>query len=141
MSGHTPGPWKVQRYLRPDLDDDPMGVYLVETAADALTPRYYEAEPETPELDAVHSENEANARLIAAAPDLLAALEKLVRANYGQPSGVTVPALDQARAAIAQAKGEAGLDTCSDCGAQVTSIIGCPDGAEICQACFDKGAH
>jgi len=31
--------------------------------------------------------------------------------------------------------------TCSDCGDKVPSIIGCPDGAEICQACFDAGRH
>ena len=35
----------------------------------------------------------------------------------------------------------AGDETCDDCGAQVDTIIGCPDGAEICQACFDAGAH
>lgn len=32
-------------------------------------------------------------------------------------------------------------NVCSDCGTHVDSIIGCPDGAEICQACFDSGAH
>ncbi len=31
--------------------------------------------------------------------------------------------------------------TCSDCGTQTDSIIGAPDGAEICQACFDAGQH
>jgi hypothetical protein len=46
------------------------------------------------------------ALLIAAAPDLLAALEDLVKGNFGQPRGVTVPALDNARAAIAKATGE-----------------------------------
>src|SRR3972149_1799020 len=83
---HTPGPWKGTRYLRPALDDDPMGIYLVETAADALTPRYYGAEPETPELDAVHSENEANARLIAAPPALLAALERMGNGAEAHPA-------------------------------------------------------
>lgn len=32
-------------------------------------------------------------------------------------------------------------ETCDDCGATVQFIIGCPDGAEICQACFDAGHH
>lgn len=32
-------------------------------------------------------------------------------------------------------------NTCDDCGAQVESVIGCPDGAEICQDCFDNGNH
>jgi formylmethanofuran dehydrogenase subunit B len=39
------------------------------------------------------------------AGELLAALEDLVAGNYGQPHGVTVPALDRARLVIAQAKG------------------------------------
>jgi hypothetical protein len=30
---------------------------------------------------------------------------------------------------------------CDDCGKQVNEVIGCPDGAEICQACFDAGHH
>jgi hypothetical protein len=33
------------------------------------------------------------------------------------------------------------LETCEDCGARVSSIIGCPDGAHICQGCFDAGNH
>ena len=51
-----------------------------------------------------------NARLIAAAPDLLAALEKAVE-NYGEPGGPwNVPSdpggwLDMARQAIRKAKG------------------------------------
>jgi hypothetical protein len=31
--------------------------------------------------------------------------------------------------------------TCDDCGAEERHIIGCPDGAEICQSCFDNGQH
>lgn len=38
-----------------------------------------------------------------AAPAMLAALRALVAANNGEPSGVTVPMLDAARAAIAAA--------------------------------------
>lgn len=33
------------------------------------------------------------------------------------------------------------LQTCDDCGKQVPSIIGCPDGAEVCPKCFDSGNH
>lgn len=80
MSDHTPGPWTVHPLLRPDLDDDPMGHYVVEEARDKLTPLYFETEPDDgPEgeaaLAAIHSENAANARLIAAAPAMLATLE------------------------------------------------------------------
>jgi hypothetical protein len=31
--------------------------------------------------------------------------------------------------------------TCDECGAQVEEVIGCPDGKEICQQCFDQGSH
>lgn len=30
---------------------------------------------------------------------------------------------------------------CSECKKRVVNIIGCPDGAEICQECFDAGLH
>ena len=33
------------------------------------------------------------------------------------------------------------LSACSECGKQVESIIGCPDGVEVCQQCFDAGRH
>lgn len=49
-------------------------------------------------------EDEANARLISAAPELLAALEGLLNAL---PSATTHPAIKAARAAIAKATGEA----------------------------------
>lgn len=42
------------------------------------------------------------ARLIAAAPEMADELRRLVANNYGQPSGVTVPALGQARAILAK---------------------------------------
>ena len=31
--------------------------------------------------------------------------------------------------------------TCDDCGASVTEVVGCPDGAEVCHDCFDSGCH
>ena len=30
---------------------------------------------------------------------------------------------------------------CSDCGQAASTLVGCPDGAEVCQSCFDAGAH
>ena len=30
---------------------------------------------------------------------------------------------------------------CDDCGDAFEEIVGCPDGAEICQSCFDAGGH
>ena len=31
--------------------------------------------------------------------------------------------------------------TCSECGGEVSSVVGSPDGAEVCPPCFDKGLH
>lgn len=35
----------------------------------------------------------------------------------------------------------ADLSTCAACGAKVSSVIGCPDGSEICSDCFNAGGH
>src|SRR6266568_3486897 len=32
-------------------------------------------------------------------------------------------------------------EMCGECGETVAYVIGCPDGAEICQGCFDLGQH
>jgi hypothetical protein len=48
---------------------------------------------------------EANARLVAASPDLLAALQDLVFATAHVEGGIALAARKQARAAIAAAKG------------------------------------
>jgi len=32
-------------------------------------------------------------------------------------------------------------EKCGECGETVPYLIGCPDGAEICQDCFDAGEH
>lgn len=32
-------------------------------------------------------------------------------------------------------------EVCEDCGTKVASLILCPDGAEVCTACFNGGAH
>lgn len=56
--------------------------------------------------DGLEDEMEANARLIAAAPDLLEALAVLVTDCSQIWSEAEFPALKQARAAIARARGE-----------------------------------
>ena len=35
----------------------------------------------------------------------------------------------------------ADLSACCACGDKVLSLIGCPDGSEICNACFNAGGH
>jgi hypothetical protein len=80
MSDITPGPWTVTPYLTPERDDDPMGVYKVQPAFDDLTKLYFEMDPEDNDFyEKVHDVNEANARLIAAAPSLLAFVEQVAR--------------------------------------------------------------
>ena len=32
-------------------------------------------------------------------------------------------------------------DECQECGKPSAELVLCPDGAEICQECFDQGAH
>lgn len=81
---YTPAPWTVKRVLTPEYDDDPLGAYIIEEAQDKLSLLYFEADTEdealrTEQLDAIYKENNANMRLIAAAPDLLKALIKLVQ--------------------------------------------------------------
>ena len=85
---HTPGPWDVE----------PKGSRHFVDGADGLTVAY---------LDRAgvreRAEIEANARLIAAAPDLLAALYSIATDPSAIYSGVNAHIGDIARAAIAKA--------------------------------------
>ena len=106
---HTPGPWDLDRsgFIREARGPDGCGI-LIASACD---------------LSRSASEGEANARLIAAAPELLAALEALCREfsvvrrdlsridnNAGHDSShereAAKEVLRLARAAIAKARGE-----------------------------------
>ena len=102
MSKHTPGPW-----LR-----DGRTVYALQHGGwrkgeELLVNRFFTHIQRVP--DCTDEEAEANARLIAAAPELLEALKDLVRrydpyAMTGPTEGERV--LAQAEAAIAKAEGE-----------------------------------
>jgi hypothetical protein len=97
--------WTVTPLHRPDLDDDPMGVFVVEPAATLLTARYFAAEAETPELDAIHAENAAIGRLLQTAPKLLNALiaaSDWIDAQIGKPRAELQAKVHQA---IAEATG------------------------------------
>jgi len=113
MSKHTPGPWFYGIAYVPDKGEQPL---------DYMGPGYYDnagilAGEETivgcDEYDIFgpmnKEERQANIRLIAAAPDLLEALQRLT--NACQESGWPVTAehmvpINCARAAIAKATGE-----------------------------------
>lgn len=102
MSNHTPGPWMIQ-----SRDND-----LLFDVVDSRTESKLIAGPFRHELPTVkgNSETIANARLIAAAPELLEALETIVCWQDVDSIGARLTSaqmLTQARAAIAKAKGEA----------------------------------
>lgn len=95
MVEHTPGPWLIEnpdsavgefKIISPDGDDDPWNV--------ALTFGFAE-----------DGKAMANARLIAAAPDLLTALADLIRASDGH--GNSWRERDNARAVLNKMAGGA----------------------------------
>lgn len=87
MSEHTPGPWTVVvSGLAVWSISKPPGQNGVIALCDSVARPY--------------AENKANARLIAAAPELLAALEAL----YEDWNGPLTESVQLARAAIAKAK-------------------------------------
>ncbi len=87
MTKHTPGPWHVdaQYICRAD------GVAIADVWQS---------------MEVSGEDTEANARLIAAAPDLLTALEELLPYVTGSMRSTTDPLVEAARAAIAAARGE-----------------------------------
>jgi capsular polysaccharide biosynthesis protein len=93
MSKHTPGPWN----LYPN------------NASDWVVRKMFPDGQESHEIARCQSGVD-NARLIAAAPDLLAALKMAVsaleRSDYIQMDGDSVDVIDVSRAAIAKAVGE-----------------------------------
>jgi hypothetical protein len=117
---HTPGPWTVSQFCTPRASEDPLGAYLIDEIAKELgelDAKSYDAEPNSEEeqdwVDARSNKNEANAALIAAAPDLLDALECILSATCGDVGDdgydgcvrIEAKTLERARAAIAKAGG------------------------------------
>lgn len=94
---HTPGPWEFFGAVH-DEDGEPgffsitNGIIEVANTASGDVPTHTE---------------EANARLIAAAPDLLAALESLLAVCVEELDDKRTPEMRQARNAIAKAKRQA----------------------------------
>lgn len=99
MAGHTPGPWTAAPMVR-HADN---AFYIT------ATPNGNNSEKEVAVVGpCLAKTTAANARLIAAAPDLLDALEALAKLTF--ESGLTADNTDdwrQARVAIAKARGEA----------------------------------
>lgn len=95
MNKHTPGPWASDN-VGAVIGADGFSVGI---AFQRASTRVEYEEGGWLERDAV-----ANARLMAAAPDLLEALESLL--SYHDKCGVDSSHGDKARSAIAKAKGE-----------------------------------
>lgn len=95
MPQHTPGPWQIM--VRDSVGDN---IFTESKPYRRIANTYGDAD-----------EFQANARLIAAAPELLAALEELTdRVDTVLHAGyVGLNRITAARAAIAKARGEATL--------------------------------
>ena len=98
---HTAGPWQAL----PEECDKP----YIRVRGTALGGRYKIANVMTPTYDGVHpreaEETRRNAQLIAAAPELLAALEGLLRAVHSSVCAGSGPAQEAAQAALHKAVG------------------------------------
>ena len=100
MSTHTPGPWRVDPHDYEDIQTADGSVEIATMMNDDFA---YNVAPE--------AEAAANARLIAAAPELLAALRVveqagLIRQDGVIDAGVLAAVQGVARAAIAKAVGD-----------------------------------
>jgi len=96
---HTPGPWTAEPPDHVDIYGNPVPV-------DLFTPEYWFISG--PGADVHGLMTAADARLIAAAPDLLAVLQDLQEsAGYWSEYDVPIGIVERINAAIAQATGGA----------------------------------
>lgn len=98
MSNHTPGPWKARGTLGPLRAEHLKGPFVIEvesTGQHLTTMNGWRSD-----------QQEVDARLMAAAPELLDALIEIINAADGEGWKQLDPSLSKARAAIAKAKGD-----------------------------------
>ena len=103
---HTPGPWTIEDAGESDIKGEKYWDCEIRVPHRASIVRLMDSH-HCEEFGFSAEETQANARLIAAAPDLLAALEEIYRefGDMGGPEGWSESVM-KARAAIAKAKGE-----------------------------------
>lgn len=105
MSGHTPGPWRVGEAIKDGRHGGVLTCIHADDWQELATVATWMEGDDMPEPS-----GEANARLIAASPDLLEALRRLTGAAddaaYSANIGMMDDAITAARAAIARATGE-----------------------------------
>ena len=97
MSTHTPGPWHIYRRRPDDIYRGPAGTFFVVDADQSNVADVV--------INGDRSTTKSNARLIAAAPDLLAALKALLAYEDETEGGFMTGDIIKARAAIAKAEG------------------------------------
>ena len=102
-TSHTPGPWRV---IFESID--PEWSVVTDARGNIVANVNSETGPDVPPLVSTKMPRDANARLIAAAPDLLAALEAVMNHPHVRaylPYSPTDAVFSGAMAAIAKAKG------------------------------------
>jgi hypothetical protein len=99
-STHTPGPWRITGpNIRADTD-------LGTGALIATVEHHWHTRQPYAKFETSGTELDANARLIASAPDLLAALEYCLEYLNANPDEYSGPRAQAARAAIEKATGD-----------------------------------
>lgn len=98
---HTPGPWLFDTFSRGV--NDPRSPVKTERGYFVQQKRGLDVCELRTQASRPAEETKANARLIAAAPELLQALKRLLRES---DDGITIGGVEDAQAAIAQATGE-----------------------------------
>ena len=101
MSKHTPGPWQVDENAK-GYDTEVAKCIVWGPKGPGYGAIAYTSPHEIPYSDGLQI---ADARLIAAAPDLLAALKRIFCVASVELTGRRDDVLEQARAAIAKAEG------------------------------------
>ncbi|AIT81253.1 hypothetical protein [Novosphingobium pentaromativorans] len=104
MSGHTKGPWEYRNQPHDDWGIVRAGRYLI---CQARSPEVYTDEQLSAHRRAGTDPWEANARLISAAPELLALLAEADRRIAWESVGLGNTFSDRVEAAIAKAEGRA----------------------------------
>jgi hypothetical protein len=98
---HTPGPWYLRTNKHKNCDGSAWGWLDTQQAGNQRPPSGVDV------TWSAGQTSEANARLIAAAPDLLEALKKMLDSHEDACTGYGEGAAEKARAAIAKATGAA----------------------------------
>jgi len=105
MTGHTPGPW----HIRKAITGGDYAITAKDGPHDIIVGEAWFLVGERPHNEIVAAPVEANARLMASAPELLAALKEMeawtAHAFDADDPDMDLPELSQARAAIANAEG------------------------------------